>query len=307
MTAASYAIFNSFPFHYEMFGYIIDYLANSNNIDKPIVDIYTETELNMGWIHFYEIKFPGMFRIIPYTEFSVNNEYQFVFLATDDDPRFSNEWFNAKTICIDHYYLDRRPAAGIRRLGIRPFERVGSDWSYPVYRLVSAEEKGISLIKGQVVCLGRNCPISMESLQLLMERVSFIENVTVICIGRYLHNVLFHQTIYPNVSFKVMTDTSEMIEDLIKSEFVYISDVNTDHIYGLSMSASVPLAINSLCKCIIPLDMYNTINCSNIKSAITYSNDNNNANAFSLTDLDNELQQQIIQKTSTFDKILYMT
>jgi len=44
------AIFNSFHFHFEMFGYIIDY-CNNKNIK---LDIYTPMEIDLGWIVFYK-------------------------------------------------------------------------------------------------------------------------------------------------------------------------------------------------------------------------------------------------------------
>ena len=58
-------LFNSFPFHYEMFGYFIDYFK-----DKCVVDIYTETYTNMGWLNFYLKKFPDNIKLFPLKKFS---------------------------------------------------------------------------------------------------------------------------------------------------------------------------------------------------------------------------------------------
>ena len=74
-------IFNSFQFHYEMYGFILNY-AQNNDI---LVDIFTNQHINMGWLDFYKDKFNN-FDIIDYNKFDGNTEkYSIFFLATDDD------------------------------------------------------------------------------------------------------------------------------------------------------------------------------------------------------------------------------
>ena len=52
-------IFNSFPFHYEMFGFILNY-AKNNNYE---VDIFTNQTNTIGWLEFYRETFDN-FNII---------------------------------------------------------------------------------------------------------------------------------------------------------------------------------------------------------------------------------------------------
>lgn len=116
------AIFNSFSFHYEMFGYIIFYCyANKYNLT-----IYTEDKYDMGWFDFYKQLFGNksyQFNFIHYTNFGEDikkSEYDLIFLTTDDDPNFEVRWMTYKVICINHFYLCRR-VDYFHCMGTRPF------------------------------------------------------------------------------------------------------------------------------------------------------------------------------------------
>ena len=75
-------IFNSFPFHYEMFGFILNYAQNNNYK----VDIFTNQINTLGWFDFYREKFNN-FNIIDFNIFEGNtSDYFLYFLSTDDDP-----------------------------------------------------------------------------------------------------------------------------------------------------------------------------------------------------------------------------
>ena len=65
------AIFNSFSFHYEMFGYVIDY-CKKNSIN---LDIYTNMSSDLGWFDFYKSIFS--INIIDYKNFLYDNNYQY--------------------------------------------------------------------------------------------------------------------------------------------------------------------------------------------------------------------------------------
>ena len=87
-----FAIFNGFPFHYEMFGYVINYCRDNQH--KLV--IYTNESNNCGWINFYKDLFAGYHFDIKATEpFEKERSiYDIVFLLTDDDPYFKNEWID---------------------------------------------------------------------------------------------------------------------------------------------------------------------------------------------------------------------
>jgi hypothetical protein len=93
------AIFNGFYFHFEMFGYIIDY-CNKKNIK---LDIYTPLNIDLGWIQFYKdilIK-NDKIKFIEFTSFPAKNDYDKVILTTDDDKSIPDNIITDKYICIE--------------------------------------------------------------------------------------------------------------------------------------------------------------------------------------------------------------
>jgi hypothetical protein len=95
---AEICIINGLPFHYEMFGYIIEYCVHR----KMPLDIYTEIKNNYGWLTFYENNVSSLITFYPISKYNPNNSYRRVILTTDDDPVLKDEWISDKIIAIDH-------------------------------------------------------------------------------------------------------------------------------------------------------------------------------------------------------------
>ena len=88
-----------------MFGFILNYALN-NDIE---VDIFTNTQNDLGWIDFYREKFNN-FNVIDFKKFEGNtNNYSTFFVTTDDDPLFKTEWIDNNVVCLNHYYKIRSP------------------------------------------------------------------------------------------------------------------------------------------------------------------------------------------------------
>lgn len=301
-SSSRFAIFNSFPFHYEMFGYIIEYCQARGGV----IDIFTETANNIGWIQFYENKFPGAFRMFSYLLFNPINNYECVFLTTDDDPQFRDEWFNEKTLCIDHYYEVRRLYAGNRRVSTRPFIS-GLDWVLPVYKMVDVEEKRSKMVPGQIVCIGSNCPKTIRHVDTMIRHAAGLgENLMFICVERYLTREVI-DCCYPNVVFSSMVDTSEMLRIVVESEYVYISENDGCYIKN-KMSGVIPLAVSCLCKIIMPEEMNM---CYQFGSAITYGLLTGDVPcAYDYESVDSmkvvcdEFEHQMRRKSTVFDKFV---
>lgn len=263
-----FAIFNSFPFHYEFFGYLIEYFQSWQG---SVIDIYTETANHMGWLNYFQQKFPNTFSYHYYTEYNPINDYTLVFLITDDDMRFKNEWFNEKTICIVHL-VDRRPSAGNRCISLR-YYRPSLEWVLPVYHVITPEEKERKIKKGQVVCVGGGYPNNIEELNEMIQNVSNLggRNCNFICIQREFVGYEQYCTLQ-NVIFGRSVDTTEMINILIESEYVYIRDLGgpDKKDYTTNMMTSIlPLAMSCLCKLVMSEKMNSNYK---FKSAITYQN-----------------------------------
>ena len=139
------AIYNSFHFHYEMFGYIIYYCHVKNHN----LTIYTISENAKGWLFFYRQKFNTsnfVYKNLKFFNYD-RNKYDLIFLTTDDDMKYhdKNLFVNNKTIRIDHNYLIRRPRI-TKFIAVRPFLQNYRKWSLPCYPLIDTFE-----IKKQLV------------------------------------------------------------------------------------------------------------------------------------------------------------
>jgi len=255
------AILNSFNFHYEIFGYIIDYCVKKN----IRLDIYTVSDNDLGWLSFYIINYiPGndenfdfnnqedkLIRFYPLKSYVVNNDYDKIFLTTDDDNNISNEIINDKFICIDHHMTNRRPNIETH-IGLRYFKnRPKLDWILPVYQLMDAETK-TKISKPIITCVGRfNCPKDISYFKSLFNN---FESCTFAFIDRNLDN---YKEIYKeckNINCFPSLNTVQMINLLIQSDYVFISEENEDHNHS-SLSGIIPLAFNCLCQIIMPKEM----------------------------------------------------
>jgi hypothetical protein len=200
------AIFNSFYFHFEMFGYIIDY-CNNKNIK---LDIYTQLEFDLGWIQFYKnilIKNNNI-NFIDVKTFPANNNYDKVILTTDDDIAIPDQIITEKYICIDHYINLRRPVI-INHISTRFFKsRPNLDWVMPIYRLINIEEK-IKGTKSNVICIGRFCPKNITDFKNNFEN---FYNTNFIFIDRHLDMFQSIYNNYKNITCINRIDTNDMIK-----------------------------------------------------------------------------------------------
>ena len=235
-------IFNSFPFHYEVFGFILNY-AKNNDYE---VDIYTNTQNNMGWIDFYNNNFNN-FNIIDYKNFNGNtSQYSYYFISTDDDPLFKSEWISNNVICLNHYYKIRTPNHK-HYLNIARFCDSSLDYVYPCYNLNifqnKAQNNTVNIIGGWnglnfsiVNRLHSNNKIKLNIFVRNSEQIK-MEDMSILDKNKF------------DIHFKIAIDTTEMIDELNKSSYIFINyNDNNDHNTGRSCSGSMQLALSTLCK-----------------------------------------------------------
>ena len=137
------AIFNSLPFHYEVFGYIIHF-AESNGYH---IDIYTQHMNTLGWFDFYSCVFK-QFSLLPYTSFKKEG-YEYIFVTTDDDPRFKQEWVSDNVIGIHHTNKIRKVYT--RCINLAKFIDSPFEHSIPCYPYINEKTQTPS------VCIIGNC------------------------------------------------------------------------------------------------------------------------------------------------------
>jgi len=302
------AILNSFPFHYELFGYIIDYCITKN----IRLDIYTVSDDDLGWLSFYILNFiPGndtnydfnnqedkLIRFYPLNKYVINNDYDNVILTTDDDMNIPDEIINDKFICIDHHMTNRRPNIKTH-IGLRNFKnRPELDWVLPVYKLMNAETKK-NISKPIITCIGRfNCSKDIYYFKSLFTN---FDNCTFAFIDRRLEEYKGIYSDFKNINCFPALNTVQMINLLIQSDYVFISEENEDHNYA-SLSGIIPLALNCLCQIIMPKKMVDNFN---FKSTTTISYEKNGKIELVKPDYDliqSELEELIIHKFQIFDK-----
>lgn len=286
------AIFNSFYFHFEMYGYIIDYCIK-NNIK---LDIFTHIDEDLGWIQFYKNTFDSdliNYINIEKKKFDIKNDYDKIILTTDDDKNIPDNIINEKFICIDHFEELRRPGVGIH-ISTRFFEkRPKIDWALPVYQLIDIKEKQ-KISQPNVVCIGRFCP---KNMKLFEKQFEGFNETNFFFIDRYIEEYKHLYNKYKNITYLNKMKTTDMIDLLKKSDYILITNENEDHI-NKSISAAIPLGLNCLCRIIMPTKMNEYYK---FKSVLTYDSEIKLEKPdFEL--IEEDLEGLINQRNKVFDK-----
>lgn len=250
------AIYNSFPFHYEMFGYIINYCKEN----QFSLTIFTNFENDLGWFEYYNSTFEKdgyKFKYKNYTQFENEKEqFDLIFVTTDDDKIFMSEWItddtvNKKYICIDHTCYNRAPKF-VNKLGVRSFINSDVKWAIPCFPALNIEDK-IKLNTNEcinIVIIGCYTQYNYD----IVNRLYNDKNIILHIVGRYAHIFDVNNISNKKIECKIFSNlnTGELFE-LFKICDYLLTDVTItpDHITGVSMSGSIPLAFSSLCPLII--------------------------------------------------------
>ena len=245
------AIFNGFNFHYEMFGYIINYCKKNDYI----LTIFTSTINNLGWLDFYKKKFNDYnFEYKNIDKYEIFKEtFDITFVTTDDDYAFKNEWINNKCITIDHTNLNRRPEFK-HHIGTREFVNKNNIWALPCYSIFKQNDKlnmletdiNIAIIGGGGYILNHNI------INRLYTNESNL-NINLNIIGRYIDtNIKSNINSNVNITIYSNMDTKSIFNLLKKCDYI-LTDITSyiDHINGISMSGTIPLAFSTLTPLII--------------------------------------------------------
>ena len=239
-----FAIFNSFPFHYEMFGFILHYAQRNNYF----VDVYTNVTNNLGWIEFYQKHFNNSVKFLSYSSFQGHRQqqYDFIFVTTDDDKSYQDNWITDKVVCLNHFYRTRNLNYK-NYFNIANFIESHAESSaltcYPLQ--VSSKSSLVVTVLG-----GATNYHDLEISVINRLRTKTNDPVTLNFIGRnitteHFKNIskeMFNINIMPNL------ETKELIEQLQCSSYVLVNYVcSGDRDSGKSIAGSLPLALSALC------------------------------------------------------------
>lgn len=241
-------LYNGFPFHYEMFGCILDF-CNKNNI---IPDIFNKC-ISEEWISVYSSKytFNTIYKII----IKEANSYFCIFLLTDDDMTWADEeLLTRNTVCIDHWYKCRRPSV-LYHVPITKFNENIMNYVLPVFEYVDYSTKLQVLEKQKrpiITILGSS---SLPVYSDFFHQISNIEEFDIYIINRYIHDVPKAWNIYTFADISA----PKMFELLISSTYMYYyPSGNTKSLYQLlnyEMTSTLPMSFTCGCKCILPRQM----------------------------------------------------
>lgn len=261
------AIFNSFPFHYEMFGYILHYLANSAKTTTKAapchVSIFTEHGNNWGWLDFYKQHFGerGLnFEYLPPTQFNsvkIRNQYDVIFVTTDDDFAFKREWIDDRCIVIEHMYAARAPGY-THRIGVRPFADSSKPWALPCYEILRNPAEKVGWCANDthvhVAIIGGTEKIDTRLLSRMVTAASSQQSrIKLHCIGRswYPDCIRLESSACVDLVIHGTLSAADMIHRLKMCDYVLTDIVNSDHINGKLMSGCIPLAFSTLTPVIV--------------------------------------------------------
>ena len=245
------AIFQGYPrIHFEMLGYAIEYCItlgfNYNIYANKFMD----------WKEFYEKNFNINKEWKRPDDFNPDN-YDYIFLITDDDPFFSDLWIRRcgiqKVICIDHMVATTRREDVIKHISTRFSKMYPMEiCALPTYTIINTPiEKNNIILKTDkinVVCIGYNSmPHSSEQLRKIFSNFDDI-----------IFHVIYHRILYiyddcKNILTYQDCPVNKMFDILSNSDYVLALENNHEKDFiNVVMSAMVPKSFNVLCPLIIP-------------------------------------------------------
>lgn len=242
------AIYNSFPFHFEMFAFIIEYCK----YNQLSLNIYTNMESDLGYISFYKNMFSDDSwkpRFINYIFFSNESKYDYIFITTDDDFKFKFDFKN--TICINHvsYYRNNNFK---HYFSIRPFS-IGEmiPVSIPCFQYLDVETKMCHILKHKNeihVFYIEPRPSHLRRKKLFDKIFKSVYEIHIHVISRHFHfenennnNIFYHY--YESLNTTKMYEIASFCQYMI----CFIDENRCERNYGFSASGSDALSLNTLC------------------------------------------------------------
>lgn len=306
------AIYNGFPFHYEMFGFILQW-CRRNNFD---CSIYTTTTNNNGWLDYYQQKFPS----ITYNEcdqfIKDAHLYHIVILITDNDHSFETSWLNLygihqKIIRLNHVPYDRYPEIKYS-IDVRNFT-IDKPYVNGFFNIINYKEKEKLVITDSInIFISANLyHYDTKNLQILDK----YPNTILHFIARKI-DPKFKQDFKSTNQYHENISTSDMIAIISKCQYMFFGLDNDSEFRYNRISGFIILSYS----CCTPIIMdAKTYLAYNLKSPISYKNNVTeifnipvnykniqNERKKSYTALDNYMKQwrpSLFQKCKIIDKL----
>uniref|UniRef100_A0A6C0JJC6 Glycosyltransferase n=1 Tax=viral metagenome TaxID=1070528 RepID=A0A6C0JJC6_9ZZZZ len=307
------AIFNGFHFHFEMFGYIIEYCKLKNH-ELTIFCSFNNSHL--GWLSLYnsffsdyQIEYKSKDEFINYS-LEEKNAYDLFFLITDDDYSFCSTIpeINRKTICIDHYYKDRR-SEFLNKLATRPFGGIYCrDWALPCFAIEN-QKNGLKYFHNMpelhIAIIGgwTDCTYNVS----ILHRIRFQGKIVIHAISKDMDHNKFQGIDFNKITelrIYKQIDTLYMLEVAKTCHFI-LTDATNDFIYEHdSMSGAIPMSFSLLIPLIISKKTNSYYQFKNVIEFEKHAHDEIVLHTIDFEALERERDELICHSFSMFDKYI---
>ena len=278
-TPLNVVIFNSYPYHYEMFGYIIYYCFKNNHKLK----IYTTFINEFDWLQFYKVLFNRYnfeYKELKYREDrddfnACRHEYDLIFLPTDNDPNYLDNRLNNNdnVIKINHSLVNRKPEVE-KYINIRPFYLDDNKWAIPCFDLLNKNDKLKFISKNigiNILILG-SIPDDQYYNTKILNRLKHDNKITINAVSRNINKKqfypddnplldIFELNVYQNISTfgiinllyhanYVIVDIRDMNNLAFEENKIKYTELNSD-VYSHMLFSAIPLSYSSCTPLII--------------------------------------------------------
>jgi hypothetical protein len=293
------AIYNGFPFHYEMIGYLLYYCLEKN---MDIV-VYCSLDRSNGYNELFKQLFENNnfeYRCMSLFD-SEKEQYDFYILVTDDDFSFNtdNENVNNRTIRIDHS-IDVRRSEIKKCIATRPFFDFSiRPWALPCFPMLTLNNR-LNYLKNNnknethVLILGHDYKYHTT----IINRLSSERPIFLHAVSREMDESKF-SNLNENITLKIYKDieTLELLRIAVKCDY-FLTDCTSINYENKQMSGSIPLSFSLLVPLIISKQTNSHYQFKNVIEFDKYNTEEpiilNNTNEEFFINLENERTKLII-------------
>ncbi len=229
------ALFNSYPFHYDFYGFILEFLF-SRGIEP---EIYTKTEASLGYFTYYEKLFGKKLKLFPIESFD-STQFDYVVLITDYDPEYKKSWVTKRLIIIEHYgfrkqFLDYHKLIQLRKFNRRVPPSPDNTWTLFLFDIMPKRPKPNNP-RTTILGIGNNFPTSAAEL---VDYFPNFEDLDFIFLNRKQPFIPFDNSVwdmYPNVKLIEDVDAEELVNLAYDADWLVFLPKKQDQLWDATSS-----------------------------------------------------------------------
>ena len=255
-------IYNGHPYHYHVFGFILDF-CNKYKIKATIINRIEDNDC-LEWIKVYKQKYNfNCISELP-SDNDINN-YLFVLLLTHDDKYYPERLINNNLVCLDHMNMIVRPEIKYH-IPISKFNDTIKDYTLPIFEYIDYSTKILALNnnKRPIITILGNATYPFPTYGYFSNdanayytKISNIDEFDIYIINNTIdpNQTNLHK---PNIYLFENITAVKIIELLSLSTYLYIYPNGTpnsrNHMENKSIFSSTFLSFSIGCKLIMPAE-----------------------------------------------------